>query len=139
MKNETSGKWLISICGLNCTKCDIYQAGHGDEKLQEEIVEWFKKERNKGIKPEQVRCEGCRGPLDAHWSEDCKMMQCATKKGLAYCFQCGEFPCTTLDQFSTDGAPHHKRTVENLKKMKETGIDAWTAEQKIKGQCLFCP
>ena len=139
MRNETSEKWLISICGLNCTKCDIYQAGHGDKKLQQEIVDWFKKERNKDIKPEHVRCEGCKGPLDAHWSEDCKMMQCATKKGLQYCFQCEDFPCTTLNQFSTDGVSHHKRTVENLKKMKETGIDAWTAEQKRKGQCLFCP
>lgn len=34
---------------------------------------------------------------------------------------------------------HHKRTVENMKKMKETGIDAWISNQKKKGELAFCP
>jgi hypothetical protein len=44
-----------------------------------------------------------------------------------------------LKRFSSDGASHHERTVENLKRMKEIGIDAWIAEQKRKGQSVFCP
>jgi hypothetical protein len=131
--------WDVSICGLNCAQCDMYQAGHGDEKLRNEIVEWFEKERNEIVKSEQIRCEGCRGSLDAHWSSDCKMMSCANKKGLEYCFQCGDFPCKMLTDFASDGISHHKRTVENLKRMKEIGIDAWIAEQKKKGQLTFCP
>jgi hypothetical protein len=132
-------KWVISVCGLNCAKCDIYHASHGNEKLQNEIVDWFQKERNETLKPEQIKCEGCRGSLDTHWSSDCKMQLCAKNKGFQYCFQCGEFPCETVNNFSTDGAPHHKRTVENAKKMKEIGLEAWIVEQKRKGQCLFCP
>jgi len=139
MRAENSEKWLISVCGLNCAKCDIYQAGHGNDKLMNEIIEWFKKERNETVKPEQIRCEGCRGPLDVHWSPDCKMMLCAKKQGLQHCFQCKDFPCTILNKFSLDGTAHHKRTVENMKKMKEIGIGAWIAEQKRKGQSLFCP
>ncbi len=61
-----SGKWNLSICGLNCAKCDIYRAGHGDEKLRNEIIEWFRREHNITVKPSQVTCEGCRGPLDSH-------------------------------------------------------------------------
>jgi len=132
-------KWVIAVCGLNCAKCDMYQAGHGNEKLREEIVEWFRKERNETVKPEQVRCEGCRELLDRHWSPDCKMMLCAKKRGLQYCFQCEEFPCTIVSEFSSDGILHHKRTVENSKRMREIGIEAWIAEQKRKGQCIFCP
>jgi hypothetical protein len=117
----------------------MYQAGHGNEKLRDEIVEWFRKERNETVKPEQIMCEGCRGSLEVHWSSDCKMMLCAKKRGHEYCFQCIDFPCQLLKEFSSDGIPHHKRTVENLMKMKEIGIDAWIAEQKKKGQPLFCP
>ena len=117
----------------------MYQAGHGNEKLREEIVEWFRKERNETVKPEQVSCEGCRGLLGRHWSPDCKMMLCAKKRGLQYCFQCEEFPCTIVSEFSSDGILHHKRTVENSKRMREIGIEAWIADQKRKGQCIFCP
>jgi hypothetical protein len=136
---EKSGSWHISVCGLNCAVCDIHQAGHGNKEIRKEIIEWFKKERNETVDPEHIRCEGCRGSLDAHWSPDCNMMLCARKKGVEYCFQCVEFPCTFLEKFSSDGISHHKRTVENLKKMKEIGIEAWIEEQRNKGQCLFCP
>ncbi len=137
--HANSGKWSIAVCGLNCAKCDMYQASHGNEKLRDEIIEWFKKERNETIKPEQIRCEGCRGPLHTHWSSDCKMMLCAKKRGLQYCFQCKDFPCTVVNEFSSDGISHHKRTIENSKRMKEIGIEAWIAEQKRKGHCVFCP
>jgi hypothetical protein len=131
--------WNLAVCGLNCAQCDMYQASHGNEKLRNEIVEWFREKRSKDVKPEQIRCEGCRGPLDIHWSCDCKMLQCAKKKGVEHCFQCRDFPCTILNAFSLDGAAHHKRTVENLKRMKEIGLKAWIAEQEKKGPPSFCP
>ncbi|MBX5326910.1 DUF3795 domain-containing protein [Candidatus Bathyarchaeota archaeon A05DMB-4] len=119
--------------------CDIFRAGHGDGELRDAIVAWFKKERNKIVKPDHVRCEGCRGSLEAHWSGDCKMMLYAKRNWFDYCFECEEFPCASVKEFSDDGSPHHKRTVENAKKMREIGIEAWIEEQKKKGQCLFCP
>lgn len=86
METGSSGKWRISVCGLNCADCDIHSAGHGNEKMRDEIIEWFRKERNETLKPEQIRCEGCIGPLDVHWSPQCKMMLCAKKRGLQHCF-----------------------------------------------------
>lgn len=139
METENSEKWSISVCGLNCAKCDIYQAGHGNEKLRDEIIEWFKKERNETVTPERIRCEGCRGLLDTHWSPDCKMMLCARKKRVHCCFQCQDFACTIVNEFSSDSISHHKRTIENSKVMREIGIEAWITEQKRKGQCVFCP
>jgi hypothetical protein len=139
MGAENSEKWLIAVCGLNCAKCDIYLAGHGNEKLRDEIIDWFKKERNEMIKREQIRCQGCRGPLEVHWSPECKMMPCAIRNGLQHCFQCEDFPCTGVNEFSSGGISHHKRTVENAKRMKEIGIEAWIEEQKRKGQPVFCP
>jgi len=56
------------------------------------------------------------------------------------CEQCMEdFPCPSTNKFSSDGISHHKRTVENSKRIKEIGIEAWIAEQKRKGQYVFCP
>jgi len=135
MKSE----WEISVCGLNCVQCDMYQASHGNEKLRNEIIDWFKKKRNKTLKPEQVKCEGCKGPLSVHWSSDCKMLKCAREKKIEYCFQCKDFQCQILNAFASDGVDHHERTVVNLKRMKEIGLDAWIAEQNKKGQPVFCP
>lgn len=134
-----SKDWNVSFCGLNCAKCDIYEAGHGNEKLRHEIVKWFLDERHETVKPEQIKCEGCKGTLDAHWSSDCKIMQCAKKKGVQYCFECRDFPCRILNDFASDGVSHHKRTIENLRRMKEIGIDTWIAEQTRNGRCVFCP
>ena len=140
MSEDTGSKgWSVSFCGLNCAKCDIHAAGHGNDKIRDEVVEWFRTERKKIIKPEQVTCEGCRGPLERHWSEDCRIMTCAKSKGVQYCFQCDGFPCAILNDFASDGTPHHKRTVENLERMRRIGLEAWISEQEGQGKCVFCP
>jgi hypothetical protein len=131
--------WMVACCGLNCAKCDIREAGHGNEEKRNEILAWYKEKRNRTLKPEQVSCEGCSGPLDAHWSSDCKIMLCAKKKKVQHCSQCSEFPCSILKEFASDGVSHHKKTVENLHRMNEIGVNAWIAEQEKKGECSFCP
>jgi len=136
MASEELKEWDISICGLNCAKCPIYDASHGNDKLREELAVHF------GGKPESIICEGCRSePLshDAHWSPECKMLLCAKEKKVQYCFECKDFPCTILIEFSSDGVPHHKRTVENLNRMKEIGLEAWIAEREKNGKPSFCP
>jgi len=135
---ESKG-WAIAFCGLNCARCDMYEAAHGNTKLRDEIVKWFKEQRNEIIKPEQIKCEGCRGPLDVQWSSDCKIMLCAKKKEVRYCFQCTNFPCNILNTFASDDVSHHKRTVGNLKNMRRIGIGAWIAQQDRNGKRVFCP
>lgn len=127
-------KWELSFCGLNCAVCDMYRASHGDSSLHEEVVKWF--QENIDPKITYVSCEKCRGPSDKCWTDDCKFRECATEKGHEYCFQCDEFVCDKLDAFAKDGAPHHARTVENLKEMKKRGLDAWIKSQK---EVKFCP
>jgi hypothetical protein len=67
------------------------------------------------------------------------MRVCAGERGLQYCFQCVDFPCRVLEEFASDGVSHHRRTVENLRRMKEIGVKAWIAEQEKKGKCVFYP
>ena len=61
------------------------------------------------------------------------------EKNHRYCFECNDFPCEKLEESSSDGNAHHRRTVENMKTMKEIGLDAWIKDQKKKDPCVFCP
>jgi len=104
-------EWNIGVCGLNCAKCPDYRS---------------------------INCEKecAKGLLGTHSSTNCKLLPCAREKAHRYCFECKEFPCQKLEEFSSDGHAHHKQTVENMKRMKEIGIKAWIAEQE---KCMFCP
>ncbi|MFW9823445.1 MAG: DUF3795 domain-containing protein, partial [Candidatus Thorarchaeota archaeon] len=93
-------KWDIGICGLNCGKCPDY---HSDNC--------------------EIECG--RDPPEVPTSSDCVLMLCAREKDHRYCFECSEFICQKLDNFSSDGYAHHKQTVENMKRMREIGIQAW--------------
>lgn len=126
--------WDLSICGLNCTKCDIYMASHGDEDLLKELLIWFKENVDSNI--EIINCEKCRGPTNKCWSDDCKMRSCAIKRDIKHCFECPDFVCDIVEEFAKDGKDHHKRTVENMKKAKEFGLKKWISLQK---EPQFCP
>ena len=131
--------WSLSICGLNCAACDIMLAGNGDQDKLKEILDWFKEKRGLDVEPEAIACTGCGGSLDGHWSPDCGMMLCARGRGHDYCFQCSDFVCEKLEAFAGDGADHHRRAVENMKRIRETGLDAWLEEQQRKGPPVFSP
>jgi len=117
MTHSIEDDWNISFCGLNCAKYEIYLASHGDEKLQEELVKWFKENIDPNI--EYVSCELCRGPKQECWSIECELRSCAFKMNVKYCFKCPDFVCDKLDKFATDRIEHHKRSVENMKEMRE--------------------
>ncbi|NLU42929.1 MAG: DUF3795 domain-containing protein [Firmicutes bacterium] len=102
-------EWDIAVCGLNCAKCDLFA---------------------------EAKCAGCRGPADRHWSASCKFLACARVKGLRYCFECDELPCDKLTAFASDGYEHHRITVENLKRIREIGLEAWLKQQESPS---FCP
>ena len=101
--------WDISGCGLNCARCKMVEKGE---------------------------CAGCRGPLDKHWSPDCKFLPCARARGHRYCFECDDLPCDKLQAFASDGHEHHRLAVGNLKQMKALGLDQWIANQP---KPMFCP
>ena len=126
--------WEISYCGLNCANCDIFLASHGNEKLQQELVKWFKNNVDANI--EYLSCEKCKGPKQKCWSSKCELRSCATKMKITYCFECSEFVCDKLNKFANDGIAHHGRTVENMKEMKKEGLKKWISFLK---EPKFCP
>ena len=139
MPENEGTEWYVSVCGLNCAKCEIRRAyKSGDREQQGRIAKDIFGEKS-DVKPENITCDGCRGELGVHWSPDCKMLSCAKDRKHTYCFECKDFVCTKLEAFASDGASNHRRTVENLKRMKEKGLENWKAEQEKRDNCVFCP
>jgi hypothetical protein len=96
----------ITVCGLDCSKCDIYFIDE-DKEIAKRLLGWFKKE---GWRPELTTvqefmqegkfCEGCRGNREKHWSANCEILICCVdEKGLNSCHKCTEFICDKLEEW----------------------------------------
>jgi hypothetical protein len=126
---KTDEKRLAAVCGLFCGGCDIYLASHGDRELQRRIGENVSQVTSREIKPKEIKCEGCWGPLEVHWSADCKMLNCARERGYRFCFECEEYPCDKLIMFKDKHYPH---VLDNLNRIRQIGVESWLKEQKEK-------
>ena len=111
------GGRMTAACGLNCAECDIFQAAD-DLEIAQRIVDWFSREQGIRLKPEDVRCEGCKGSREKHWSPDCWILQCCVDdKALEFCCECEDFPCAKLDEWAR-GSKRYGDALERLKRMK---------------------
>ncbi len=128
------GDWDISYCGLNCAQCPIYKASHGDDELQKSLVTWMRENNDSSI--DYVGCEGCRYSPDECWSTSCTLRECAIEREYKYCFDCSDFVCEKLKAFANEGIEHHKTTVENMKRIRKIGLDAWLSSHD---EAKFCP
>jgi hypothetical protein len=96
----------VAVCGLVCEECDIRQAP-SDTKLAQEIADWFRTSRGKEVDPGSIRCEGCRGPRENHWSPDCWILKCCVdERGLESCGACPDFPCQALEEWAATSAKY---------------------------------
>jgi hypothetical protein len=122
-------KRLAAVCGLYCGECNIYLAAHGETERQQNIAEKISETTGREVKPEEIKCEGCWGPIETHWSPDCKLRNCAVEKGFRFCFQCEEYPCGKLVMFKDK---HYPYVLDNLNRIKQIGVEAWLKEQEAK-------
>jgi hypothetical protein len=110
-------KLVISVCGLDCTQCKIYQAPN-NPKIADRLVKIFDKMWD-NVKPEDFHCSTCKGPLLECWTKECWIRYCCINdRKLEYCYQCQDFPCKGLEK----RAKKNKRyliALNNLKKMKK--------------------
>lgn len=111
-----NGSTEIAACGLVCTGCDMMVAPD-DPELAKKIAEWFKKELDEDVKPEDIHCSGCHGDREKHWSPDCWILLCCVdEKGLDNCSECEGFACEKLTEWAlqNDG---YGAALERLKSM----------------------
>ncbi|MGA1820074.1 MAG: DUF3795 domain-containing protein [Thermoplasmatota archaeon] len=109
---------LIAPCGLNCGTCRF----HLKEK-----------------KP----CPGCRtGDFDRPKTRfQCAIRNCETLKNnvSGFCYDCNEFPCRDLSRLAKRyRTKYHADVLENLRYIKETGLDRFMEDERRKWTCIKC-
>jgi hypothetical protein len=122
-------KELIAVCGLDCGSCDIRRVDE-DPEVAERIIAWFKEEgwlkEGQGLTEiidGGMYCKGCRGDRTIHWSPDCWILHCCVdEKGLAFCYECDEFPCDDLEEWAQQN-DQYGEALERLKEMKNERSD----------------
>ena len=96
---------LFSACGLNCGLCPRYYTD-GTSK-----------------------CPGCAGENFSAVHPACGVLSCCQRKGLEYCFLCGEYPCRKYTGADlSDSFITHKNQLSDLDKAKQIGLEAYIAE-----------
>jgi len=122
---------LAGACGLYCGACPIYRMykDRNTERLEQAAREVFH------CQPDDIRCDGCRGPLDHHWSPECRFLACTRERGITFCHECADLPCDDLSAFSAD---HHDIPLSNLRRLAEIGVEAWLVEQEARWRCPAC-
>ena len=106
----------LTICGLDCTECTIFQAAEHPE-IAQRIANWFRQERGGEVHPEQIRCAGCRGDPAVQWSDNCEIRTCAQARELHSCGACPDFLCPRFDAW-TAGDERHAAAVARLRDMR---------------------
>ncbi|MGD8563143.1 MAG: DUF3795 domain-containing protein [Desulfarculaceae bacterium] len=130
---------LIGICGLYCGDCPYYLAPRlGDEEQLAELS------RKSGLPAGEIQCDGCLSDRVSPGCRECRhgFRTCAAAQGVTWCFECPDFPCQRLEDFSrqhvVNGICHHQRVIEDLAFIRDHGPRAWLDGQKRRSHCPAC-
>jgi hypothetical protein len=130
---------LAGICGIYCGTCPGYLAYR-----ENDIEQLEKRAQRHGITIEEAQCNGCFSDKVMPSCVECRLgfRKCAREHKVTWCFECSDFPCQRLKDFSdihiVDGISHHAHVIDELQYMKEQGIEAWLAKQEKGGRCPQC-
>jgi hypothetical protein len=122
-------KLMTSPCGLDCFNCTMYLANE-DVEIRAKISERLK------LSLEQARCKGCRASHGAISflgdTEPCAVYKCTSNKGIAFCYECVDFPCDHLHPYADQASvrPHNTK-VYNLCLIKKMGLEKWAKDKAI--------
>ena len=122
---------LLGFCGVYCGACTTYRAYNDNDKA---LVEW---EIKKGMPKEEIICKGCRSGFVNKWCSECKFRKCIEDKRIENCFDCEDFPCKMLVEFSKT-RPHRILGLKNLTQLQNASIEEWLKKQEKRWACSFC-
>jgi hypothetical protein len=136
MERETENKHaydrkLAAVCGLFCPSCTIFIGSHEDTGRLKPMADQF------GIKPGEIRCEGCRSDVRFIYCQTCKLDKCASEKGVDFCGSCDEYPCVDLKAFQS-AMPHRIELWKNQERIREVGPEKWYQEMLEHYSCPDC-
>jgi len=130
---------LVGICGLYCGTCPRYLAYRENDVQQLHGIS-----QETGVPIEEIRCDGCLSDKVFPICMECRhgFRQCAREKDVTWCFECRDFPCQRLMDFTdihiVNGLSHHVDVIEDLQYMKEHGVEQWVQKKEKAGRCPKC-
>ena len=131
-------KELTAPCGLDCFNCEVYE-----ENITEALKTMLA--RKLGRDKESLSCKGCRTQNGCSvFPFPCKTLQCVDSKGVAFCFECEDFPCKDYAKKLSESHKGDKRfkyrheLPSNLKRIRKIGTQEWLKEQKTRWRCPQC-
>ena len=107
---------LLAPCGMNCAVCYA--------RLRER-------------KP----CPGCHGEDERKpkHCRTCRYKECAAERGVSFCVDCEEFPCSAMRRFDKSYRTRYGASlVEMTQRMRELGTEAHLEEQARMYTCTEC-
>ena len=114
---RTPNEECASICGLFCGACPAF--------------------------PDN--CHGCFSDFVRECCKNCAdhgFFDCATSHSVTRCYECMEFPCDKLKEFSTkpiiNGICNHANVIPDSIRMKEVGVSRWISEKIAEHKCPKC-
>lgn len=132
-----SDRQLVGVCGIYCGACFVYRAYNDqDQTLIQRLI-------NLGFQEETIQCKGCTSRVISPRCAKCSFRDCAAKKGISSCFECGDMPCKALIELSEerarkDNLPHLNLCLVNLEALKRVGVQNWLKQQEKRWSCKSC-
>ena len=114
---------LAAPCGIYCGFCRQYLV------LKKGLFE------EKGLK---IGCKGCRirNKKCTFIRRDCSPL---LNNEIDFCYECEAFPCENLDKLNDIYVKRYSiNLIDNLKRIKEIGVDNWLQEQQKLYTCPEC-
>ena len=116
---ETNDRRLmVAPCGIDCGQCECHTA-KDNPALLEYLV-------SVGVRRDRLPCDGCREIKGACpvLEAGCDTYNCIAGRGLRFCYECQDFPCSRLNP-AADRAQQlpHNTKVFNLCCIEKQGID----------------
>ncbi|OGW52720.1 MAG: hypothetical protein A2Z46_08535 [Nitrospirae bacterium RBG_19FT_COMBO_55_12] len=125
-------KKLAAVCGLFCPACHIFIGTQEDPDRLKMMAQRFQRPL------EEMQCNGCRSEKRCFYCESkCIMAKCAAAKGVDFCGECAEYPCSDLKAFQAE-MPHRIELWKAQDRIKEAGWGKWYAEMIEHFSCKNC-
>lgn len=114
MKEYTRENPIFSLCGLNCCLCPRYRTTGSS------------------------RCPGCGGEDFYEKHPTCGVISCSQRHGgVAYCFECNEYPCARFTgQNDKDSFISYRNVPMDMDAAKDGGLENYLDQLSKKSQVL---
>lgn len=122
---------LLSPCGLYCGVCGIRTAYlSGEPRFIDAMAKTY------GVKPEQIKCEGCRSNAPFVLCAVCPIKSCIENKKLIGCHECGEWPCSRVQDFPIERA--RSQMMRAIPLWRKLGTEKWIEHEMNYFSCKEC-